>query len=73
YDAVLVRPLLWVSRQVFWKTVDQGLIDGIGVNGSARVARVLGWIGSRLQTGQVGAYVVIFVLGAALVLYTVGH
>jgi NADH-quinone oxidoreductase subunit L len=71
YDAAVVRPLMWVSRNIFWKTVDQGLIDGVGVNGSARVARVLGWIGSRLQTGQVGAYVVIFVLGAALVLYTV--
>ena len=48
--------------------MDAGLIDTAGVNGSAAVARGLGWIGSRLQTGQVGTYVVVFVIGALAVL-----
>ena len=68
YDAVIVRPVVWVSRVVLWKGVDAGAIDGAGVNGSAVVARALGWVGSRLQTGQVGAYVLFFVLGALAVL-----
>ncbi len=41
YAAVIVRPLLWISTNVLWHGVDQGLIDGI-VNGSARVARESG-------------------------------
>ena len=68
YDAVVIRPLLWVSRVVLWKGVDAGVIDSAGVNGSAALARGLGWLGSRLQTGQLGTYVVVFVLGALVVL-----
>jgi NADH-quinone oxidoreductase subunit L len=68
YDAVIVRPVVWLSRVVLWKGVDAGAIDGAGVNGSAAVARALGWLGSRLQTGQVSSYVLFFVLGALAVL-----
>jgi hypothetical protein len=53
---------------VLWKGVDQGLVDGAAVNGSAAITRGIGWIGSRLQTGQVGLYVVLFVLGAVWLL-----
>jgi hypothetical protein len=48
--------------------VDAGAIDTVGVNGSAALARGLGWLGSRLQTGQLGTYLVVFVLGALVVL-----
>jgi NADH-quinone oxidoreductase subunit L len=68
YDAVVVRPTVWLSRAVLWKGVDQGVIDGAAVNGTARVSRGLGWVGSRLQTGQVGVYVVLFLVGALWVL-----
>ncbi len=68
YRAAIVRPLVWFARVVLWKGVDAGAIDAAGVNGSAAVARGLGWIGSRLQTGQVGTYVVFFVIGALAVL-----
>ena len=69
YDAVLVRPLIWFSRIVLWKGVDQRVVDGAGVNGSARLSRGLGWLGSRLQTGQVGIYVVLFLVGALWILH----
>jgi hypothetical protein len=59
---------MWLSRVVLWKGVDAGVIDTAGVNGSAALARGLGWLGSRLQTGQLGTYVVVFVLGALAVL-----
>jgi NADH-quinone oxidoreductase subunit L len=68
YDTVVVRPLMWVSNRAFWRVLDVGIIDGLFVNGSATAARAVGWIGSRLQSGRVGMYVFLFVLGSILVL-----
>jgi NADH-quinone oxidoreductase subunit L len=68
YNALIVRPVVWLSRFVLWKGVDQGVVDGAAVNGSARISRGLGWLGSRLQTGQVGVYVVLFLVGAIWIL-----
>src|SRR5204862_327087 len=56
YDALFVRPLMWLSREILWKRVDQQAIDGAAVNGAARGARALGWANRWLQTGQVGTY-----------------
>jgi len=67
YDALIVRPVQWFAREVLWKTVDARIVDGLLVNGSATASRALGWIGSRLQTGEVGFYVVLFVVGVLLV------
>ncbi|HYC33950.1 MAG TPA: proton-conducting transporter membrane subunit, partial [Gemmatimonadales bacterium] len=71
YDALVVRPLVWLSRAVLWRGVDQGLVDGAAVNGTAKLSQGLGWLGSRLQTGQVGLYVVLFLVGALWVLRAV--
>jgi NADH-quinone oxidoreductase subunit L len=68
YDAAIVRPLEAFSRVVLWKKVDQGLIDGAAVNGAAGLSRALGWLGSRLQAGGVGGYLVLFLVGALYVL-----
>jgi NADH-quinone oxidoreductase subunit L len=67
YDAVIVRPVMWLSREVLWKIVDARLVDGLLVNGTAAASRALGWLGSRLQTGEVGVYVVLFVIGVLAV------
>ena len=67
YDALIVRPVQWFAREVLWKTVDARIVDGLLVNGSATASRALGCIGSRLQTGEVGFYVVLFVVGVLLV------
>jgi NADH-quinone oxidoreductase subunit L len=71
YQSVLVRPLVAVSRVFLWKFVDQGVIDGLGVNGAGGLARGLGWVGGRLQSGQLGFYVVVFVVGAVWLLHAV--
>ncbi|HXE58934.1 MAG TPA: NADH-quinone oxidoreductase subunit L [Gemmatimonadales bacterium] len=71
YDAVVVRPLVWLSRAVLWRTVDQGVIDGAGVNGAAALSRGLGRLGSWAQTGQVGLYVALFVVGVLWILRVV--
>ncbi|MEP6571277.1 MAG: NADH-quinone oxidoreductase subunit L [Gemmatimonadota bacterium] len=68
YDAMIVQPLLWFSTTVLWKNVDQKVVDTGAVNGSARLSRGLGWLGSRLESGQVGLYVMLFVVGALYVL-----
>ncbi len=71
YDAVIVRPVEWLSRVVLWKGVDQRLVDGVAVNGTAWVSRLLGGGLRLLQTGQVGIYVVIFLVGALWILRAV--
>jgi NADH-quinone oxidoreductase subunit L len=68
YDACVVRPIMWFSRAVLWRVVDAGIIDGVGVNGAAATSRILGWLTSRLQTGELGFYAVIFVIGVVVVL-----
>ncbi len=69
YAALIVRPLVWFSRVVLWQEIDQRVVDGAAVNGAARGARALGWANRWLQTGQVGTYVVVFVVGVLLVLW----
>ena len=69
YDALIVRPLVWFSRVVLWQEIDQLVVDGAAVNGAARGARALGWANRWLQTGQVGTYVAVFVVGVLLVLW----
>jgi hypothetical protein len=54
-----------------WRTVDQEMVDGMGVNGTAGAAKVLGRLGSFLQNGYVGMYVVAFLVGALWILIAV--
>jgi NADH-quinone oxidoreductase subunit L len=68
YDAAVVRPTYRVSRGLLWRGVDVGIIDGLAVNGSAYLARFVGWIGSQLQSGQVGTYAWALVIGVLAVL-----
>jgi NADH-quinone oxidoreductase subunit L len=68
YDKVVVQPLLGVSRAVLWKGMDSGLIDGVFVNGSAQLARGIGWVGARVQSGQVGTYAWVLIIGVVAVL-----
>ena len=71
YDAAVVRPIGWLSRVVLWRGVDQGVVDGLAVNGSAWVSRLAGGGLRLLQTGQVGIYVVLFLVGALWILRAV--
>jgi NADH-quinone oxidoreductase subunit L len=63
YAAVIIRPLLWISTNVLWHTVDEGLIDGT-VNGSARLARETGGKLRELQSGNARSYASWVVVGA---------
>jgi NADH-quinone oxidoreductase subunit L len=68
YDRAIVRKTYGLSRTFLWRVVDNGIIDGLLVNGSAAVARGFGWLGSRLQTGNVGVYAWVLVVGVIAVL-----
>ncbi|HEY5544977.1 MAG TPA: NADH-quinone oxidoreductase subunit L [Gemmatimonadaceae bacterium] len=68
YDRTIVKPVVGVSRRVLWRGMDTGLIDGLLVNGSGYLMRGLGWVGARLQSGQVGTYAWVLVIGVLAVL-----
>ena len=67
YDALIVRPLGALSRSVLARGVDQGLIDGVGVNGTANVVRAIADGALKyLQTGFAQSYLFVMLLGGAL-------
>ncbi len=68
YDRALVTPTVEVSRRLLWRGIDQGVIDGALVNGSAWVTRGFAWVGSQFQTGRVGTYAWAIVLGVIAIL-----
>jgi NADH-quinone oxidoreductase subunit L len=68
YDGTIVKPVVGISRGLLWRGIDNGLIDGLGVNGSALVARFVGWIGSQFQSGQLGTYAWVLMVGVLAVL-----
>jgi NADH-quinone oxidoreductase subunit L len=63
YLAVIVRPLLWISTNIFWHTVDEKVIDG-AVNGVATGARELGGELRQIQSGNPRSYATWVVIGA---------
>ncbi|MEA2706713.1 MAG: NADH-quinone oxidoreductase subunit [Gemmatimonadaceae bacterium] len=67
-DRAIVTPTYAISRSFLWRVIDNGLIDGLLVNGSAALARGFGWMGSRLQTGNVGIYAWVLVVGVVVLL-----
>ncbi len=66
YQAAIVGPLMWLSRNVFWKVVDTGIIDGT-VNGIASGATSVGDTVRHTQSGNTRSYAVWVVIGAILV------
>ena len=67
YAAVIVRPLMWLSTNVFWKVVDAGMIDG-AVNGVADGAASVGDTLRHTQSGNTRSYAVWVVVGAMVLL-----
>jgi NADH-quinone oxidoreductase subunit L len=67
YNAVVVRPLLWISTNILWKTADVAGIDG-AVNGIASGATAIGDASRRTQSGNTRSYAVWVVIGALVVI-----
>jgi len=69
YAALIVRPLVGFSRTVLARGVDQGLIDGVGVNGVARAFFAGGDRALKYaQTGYLQSYVFAMLLGGVLLI-----
>jgi len=66
YHAVVVGPLIWLSRNVLWKVMDEGIIDG-AVNGIASVSSAIGDTVRHTQSGNTRSYAVWVLIGALLV------
>jgi NADH-quinone oxidoreductase subunit L len=67
YAAVIITPLMWISRNILWKVVDVGIVDG-AVNGIAHGAREVGDVTRHTQSGNTRSYAVWVVIGAILVI-----
>jgi NADH-quinone oxidoreductase subunit L len=63
YAALFTRPLLWISTNVLWHTIDENLIDGT-VNGTAHISRGAGRRLRELQSGNARSYATWVVIGA---------
>ncbi len=62
YQAVLVKPLTYVSERYLWHGFDETVIDGT-VNGTGKIVRFFGRILRKIQTGFVQNYALAFVIG----------
>ncbi len=65
YGFVIVRPLVWVSTNFLWRTVDEETIDGL-VNGVAREAGEFGDRLRHLNSGNTRTYAAWVILGAVV-------
>jgi NADH-quinone oxidoreductase subunit L len=70
YAAVIVKPLLWISRQIFWQAVDVTVIDGT-VNGVASTLTGIGDGVRHTQSGNTRSYAVWVVVGAIVIIAVV--
>jgi NADH-quinone oxidoreductase subunit L len=72
YDWAFVRPLKVVASAVT-NAFDRFLIDGVLVNGSARLVDGVGYLVRRVQNGDVQRYVAVMVLGAGAVVWFISR
>jgi len=73
YEAVLGRPLWWISDRIFLRLGDRALIDGT-LHGLAGIARLGAAALARIQTGNLHLYVWLALIGIfALLWWSLGH
>ncbi len=67
-ESGIVAPTVATARKVLWRGLDLGVINGVLVQGSARLFSLVSGIASRIQVGFAGSYVWAIVLGAIAVI-----
>jgi NADH-quinone oxidoreductase subunit L len=71
YGALFVKPILALSTVVFWRGIDQGVIDGM-VNGAGATSKGVGNELRRMQSGNIRSYAAwVAAGGAAVIAYMV--
>jgi NADH-quinone oxidoreductase subunit L len=69
YDALLGRPLHWISQHVFLGLGDRMLLDG-SLHGLANLARRTAGALARVQTGNLQLYLFLAMLGLLAALWS---
>ncbi len=69
YHSLVVRPVLWSARDVFW-AMDRVVVDG-AVNGVASQARAVGRVLRSWQTGSIRTYASWVVIGSVIIMLIV--
>jgi len=64
YDLLFVRTARWLG-DVFWKTGDKALIDGLGPDGVAATSNAIGKAASLFQSGYLYHYAFVMLVGVA--------
>jgi NADH-quinone oxidoreductase subunit L len=67
YDAIFVKPIMKLSRYL-WQIVDVLIIDGLGPNGFAFMARHFGVIVNKSQTGYIYHYLLAMLAGVTIII-----
>ena len=71
YDAILVKPIHFISERILFRIFDVNLIDGI-VNDTGIFLRWTGSVSRRLQTGDARTYAAAILIGTlGLIIYFV--
>ena len=63
-ERAIVAPTVTTARKLLWRGLDLGLINGVLVQGSAQLMRIVSSVASRAQVGFAGSYAWAIVLGA---------
>jgi NADH-quinone oxidoreductase subunit L len=71
YDAVIVHPIESISREVLWKSVDAGGIDG-AVNNVGSSAKGIGSVLRLIQSGNIRSYATWVVCGSVILIVAIG-
>ncbi len=66
YDVSVVQPIANGSREILWKGVDAGVIDGV-VNGAGTASMNFGNLLKRMQSGNLRSYASWVLIGTLLV------
>jgi NADH-quinone oxidoreductase subunit L len=73
YEAVIGRPLTWVSDRIFLRIGDRAIIDGT-LHGLTGIARQAAGLLGRVQTGNLHLYAWLVLAGIfALLLWSWRH
>lgn len=68
YNWLIVKPIVWLSRNVLWRVLDATFVDGIAVYGTARAIGFMGTIASAAETGVLQRYLLYFLIGAVVII-----
>ena len=69
YEYVVIEPVRYLAY-ILWRIVDVFAIDGLMVNGVARVVGFIGGVVRLAQNGDVQRYAAIMAVAAAVILFT---